>query len=61
MAWRVGEGGIRVTTSGGAVYSLPPDTVLEEMPDRYEGKLHLIEVKHVHGYENKVIRPAEDK
>jgi hypothetical protein len=59
--YRVGEEGVRVTTASGAVYSLPPGVVVDELPDRYEGTLEVIEWKAVEGYENKVIRPAEDK
>lgn len=65
--YRVGEGGIRVTTSGGAVYSLPPGAVLDEIPQRYEGKLIVEELdeapplKAVHGYANKMLHPVEDK
>jgi hypothetical protein len=65
--YRVGEEGVRVTTASGAVYSLPPGAVVDELPDRYEGTLEVLELdevpplKVVGGYENKVIRPAEDK
>lgn len=74
--YRVGEGGIRVTTRGGAVYSLPPGTVLDELPVRYEGKLIAEQLdeapaeslltnpifrKRLKNYERQVIRPPEDK
>lgn len=61
--YRVGEGGVRVI-SGRGTYSLPPGTVLEEIPHQYEGKLETIEwdePKRVDGYQTAVIRPAEDK
>jgi hypothetical protein len=65
--YRVGEGGVRVTTASGAVYSLPPGAELAEIPDQYEGKLEVLELdeapplKVVGGYADKMIRPAEDK
>lgn len=61
--YRVGEGGLRVTTPRGT-YSLPPGAVLDEIPHRYEGTLTLIEwsePKHIDGYEDKRLMPAEDK
>jgi hypothetical protein len=64
--YRVGAEGLRVTTARGT-YTLPPDVVLDDIPEQYEGKL-LVETldeidlpKRVGGYENKVIRVAEDK
>jgi hypothetical protein len=59
--YRVGEGGVRVTTARGAVYSLPPGAVVDELPDRYEGTLQVVEWTAIDGYDTKVIRPAEDK
>jgi hypothetical protein len=64
----VGAEGLRVTTARGT-YTLPPDVVLDEIPERYEGKLIAeeldeIEPKQVHGYENKARfagRDYEDK
>jgi hypothetical protein len=61
--YRVGEGGVRVMRPNGT-YSLPPGAVLDELPERYEGTLEVVEwdePKAVHGYETAVIRPAEDK
>lgn len=58
--WRVGEGGIRVTTTRGT-YSLPAGAVLDEIPTQYEGTLEVIEWKRLDGYEDKMLRPAEDK
>lgn len=63
--YRVGSEGLRVITARGA-YSLPPGAVLDEIPHQYEGTLVVQEldeadVKAIHGYENKAIRPAEDK
>lgn len=63
--YRVGEGGLRVTTARGS-YSLPPGVVLDEIPASYEGTLTVealdeIEPKQIGGYENKMLRPAEDK
>lgn len=63
--YRVGAEGLRVITARGT-YSLPPDVVLDEIPDQYEGKLIVetldeIEPKRLGGYENKMLTPAEDK
>lgn len=62
--YRVGSEGIRVITARGA-YSLPPGAVLDEIPERYEGKLEVVQFddlpKRLDGYAAKVIRPAEDK
>lgn len=58
--YRVGEEGVRVITGRGT-YSLPPGAEIDELPDRYEGSLELIEWKAVEGYEDKMLRPAEDK
>lgn len=62
--YRVGEGGLRVVTSGGAAYSLPPGAVLDEIPHSYQGSLTLIEwdePKRLDGYEDKRLWPGEDK
>ena len=62
VQYRVSKDGVTIINRDGGRYSLPPGTVLDELPDRYEGKLELIpETKQEHGYQNKVIRPAEDK
>ena len=63
--YRVGAEGLRVITARGT-YSLPPGTVLDEIPHQYEGQLIAeqldeIEPKQVHGYQNKRLTPAEDK
>jgi hypothetical protein len=71
--YRVGSEGLRVITTRG-IYSLPPGTVLDEIPERYEGKLEVVELdeapnlldrpvfrKRLRGYADKRIRPAEDK
>jgi hypothetical protein len=63
--YRVGAEGLRVITARGT-YTLPPDAVLDEIPHQYEGSLIVevldeIEQKRVGGYENKMLRPAEDK
>lgn len=42
-------------------YSLPPGTMLDDLPDHYEGTLELVEWKRLDGYADKMIRPAEDK
>ena len=60
--YRVSKEGVTIILPDGGRYSLPPGAVLEELPDRYEGKLELIpETKQEHGYADKMIRPAEDK
>lgn len=62
--YRVGEGGLRVVTPRGAAYSLPPGAVLDEIPYRYQGTLTLVEwdePKRLGGYEDKRLRPDEDK
>lgn len=59
--WRVGEGGIRVVTPHGAAYHLPPGTVIEEIPHQYQGTIEVIEWKQLDGYENKSLKPPEDK
>jgi hypothetical protein len=61
----VGAEGLRVITARGT-YTLPPDVVLDEIPERYEGKLIAeeldeIEPKRVGQYEDKMIRASEDK
>lgn len=61
--YRVGDGGLRVTSPRG-VYTLPPGAVLDEIPNQYEGTLTLVEwdePKRVDGYEDKRLRPAADK
>lgn len=62
--YRVGEGGVRVIRPN-VTYSLPPGVVLDELPERYEGTLEVVEMdelpKAVHGYPDKMIRPTEDK
>lgn len=64
--WRVSAEGLRVITARG-IYSLPPGTVLDELPDHYEGRLEAFEWdgppvrKRLDGYQTAVIRPAEDK
>lgn len=63
--WRVGEGGVRVINRNGSAYSLPPGAVLDDLPERYEGTLEVLEWdafrKRRGGYQDKAIRPAEDK
>lgn len=64
--YRVGSGGVRVIPSRGAAYHLPPGVVLDEIPNRYEGSLELVEwdeAKQVDGYEDKRLWPGqyEDK
>lgn len=59
--YRVGSEGVRIINPDGGGYSLPPGTVIDEMPAHYEGSLELIKSKEVHGYADKMIRPAEDK
>ena len=60
--YRVSKEGVVIILPDGARYSLPPGAVLDELPDRYEGKLELIqETKQEHGYADKMIRTAEDK
>lgn len=58
--WRVGKGGLRVITARDS-YSLPAGTVLDELPERYEGTLEVVEWKRLDGYADKMLRPAEDK
>lgn len=58
--WRVGSEGLKVIRPNGS-YSLPPGAVVDELPERYEGTLEVIEWKRLDGYADKVIRPAEDK
>jgi len=59
--YRVGSGGLRVIHRDGSESQLPAGCVIDELPERYEGKLDVIEFKQVHGYADKQIRPAEDK
>jgi hypothetical protein len=74
--YRVGEGGVRILPARGAPYSLPPGVELDEIPHQYEGTLEVVALdevqsvglldrpvfrKRLGGYEDKVIRPAEDK
>lgn len=63
--YRVGSEGLRVTTAQG-VYSLPPGAVLDEIPHQYEGRLIVeeldeVEAKAIHRYDDKQLRPTEDK
>lgn len=64
--WRVGESGLRVITTRGT-YSLPAGALLDELPERYEGGVELVDDefqpagKRLGGYDNKMLRPAEDK
>lgn len=63
--YRVGSEGLRVITARGS-YSLPPDALLDAIPEQYEGTLLVetldeIEPKQIGTYATKVIRPAEDK
>jgi hypothetical protein len=71
--YRVGSEGVRVIRPNGS-YSLPPGAVLDEIPHQYEGRLEVVELdeapplldrpifrKRLGGYQDKVIRPPEDK
>lgn len=63
--YRVGAEGLRVFTARGT-YTLPPDALLDEIPQQYEGtllaeRLDEIEPKRLDTYADKMIRPAEDK
>jgi hypothetical protein len=62
--YRVGSEGVRVIRPNGS-YSLPPGTVLDDLPEHYEGTLEMIEgddpPKRRKGYADKAVRPAEDK
>ncbi|HEX5164236.1 MAG TPA: hypothetical protein VFV93_02470 [Thermomicrobiales bacterium] len=69
--YRVGGDGIRVINPDGSGYSLPTGTVIDEIPNQYEGTLIEVEgdslldrkpfQKRVRNYADKMIRPAEDK
>ena len=60
--YRVGKDGVLIIQPDGGRFSLPPGTVLDEIPEGYEGKLEVIvETKQEHGYADKMIRTAEDK
>lgn len=68
--YRVGSEGVRVIRPNGS-YSLPPGVELDELPEHYEGTLEVVEMddllarphfrKRLGGYEDKAIRPPEDK
>ena len=65
MGWRVGGAGIRVHHPDGSDLHYPPGTIIDALPDHYEGDLERIDEpeqpKRLSGYRDKVIHPAEDK
>lgn len=59
--YRVTDEGLRVINPDGSSYSLPPGTVLDEIPHKYEGSLEVIAWKRLDDYEDKMLRPAATK
>lgn len=56
--YRVGEGGLRVITARGT-YSLPPGVVLDELPERYNGTLVVLNLDNLPTADPSVAPPVD--
>lgn len=64
--YRVGPGGLLVTDRDGTTTVLDAGTILDAIPDAYDGKLEVIELddadqKRVHGYADKRVHPDDKR
>lgn len=59
MAWRVGGNGLRAIHADGSESVLPPGTLLDDLPDRYEGRLELVSWPREATYDDKAVLPPD--